>query len=168
VKRPALVVVVASGLACVAGGCFGGAASPRPTGSHPESTTPVRARPYARFVVRGVYASRAGRQNHLFGPGVRRRFTVTCRAPERRRDRARPASWETRLCAALIDYRTAPRSSTGCFCPFTTFNVVVRGEVRGRRIREAFSACVCGLGRRARRDTLIILRTRPPRGYRAA
>jgi hypothetical protein len=70
--------------------------------------------------------------------------------------------WQSRLCSAILDYQTAPRQNIICACPASSVEVSIRGEIDGRRVDERFSNCLCGDGRRAARDALVVLRTHPP------
>jgi hypothetical protein len=112
--------------------------------------------PVARIEISGVYPAA-----DLSGGRVRERFVLVCGAKPG--GRALPGhSWRKRLCRAMLDYQDAPRTAHACFCPASPVIVDVRGTIGGRRVREQFTPCVCGEGRRAIRDVRVILATHRP------
>jgi len=67
-----------------------------------------------------------------------------------------------RLCFAILDYQSAPKRDSLCFCPVEFDVITVRGDIHGRPIDEQFTYCLCGDGRRASDDARVILKTHPP------
>lgn len=136
----------------LASGCLGSSVAhgPATVGHNPELVHPtIPHLRYAEFQVRGVYAAGALHRDH---------FALVCDSSEKL---LRPL-WQSRLCRAILDYQTAPRQNFTCACPLEVVEVSVVGEINGRRIDERFSSCMCGDGKRAARDALVVLRTHPP------
>jgi hypothetical protein len=147
-------------LVLAASGCLGGAAAPAssPVASSPAVVLP--AHPYAVFHVRAAYPT--GGTNH-FGGDVRvARFTLACESQRFYEGHFGRVSWRSRLCIALLDYRTrTPLEGPTCRCPATRAGVEVRGTIRGRTFRERFTPCLCDYSPRQAVDARIILRTHP-------
>ena len=152
-------VVTCAAAALLASGCLGSSAAhaPAPVKHKRELVhAPIPSIRYAGFQVRGVYVAS---ENHISGAVHRAHFMLVCDSSEK----LLQPSWQARLCGAILDYQTAPRQrNVACACPLDTVEVSIRGEINDRRIDERFSYCMCGYGKRAARDALVILKTHPP------
>jgi hypothetical protein len=142
----------------LASGCLGSSSAhaPAPVKHKREVVSPPIPSPrYARFEVRGVYATS---ENHISGHIHRAHFTLMCASSEKLLQNR----WQSRLCKAILDFQAAPRRNVVCACPLDIVEVSIRGEIGDRRIYEQFSYCMCGDGKRAARDTRVVLTTHPP------
>jgi hypothetical protein len=148
----------------LASGCLGSSAAHAPAVAPPPTPDLVHptipALGYALFQVSGTYTTGGGK-NHFTGNVHDEHFVLACHPRMMYAERSL-LSPQDRLCFAILDYQTAPRRNIVCACPVEIDAVSVRGEIQGRRIDERFSSCVCGDGKRAGSDALVILKTHPP------
>jgi hypothetical protein len=144
-----------------ASGCLGSSSARAPAvAPSPTATAIVPARSYALFEVSGTYTTSGG-GNHFTGKRHHEHFALACHSRDHY-ELLSMLSPQDRLCFAILDYQSAPKSSAGCFCPVAFDMVNVRGTIHGRRIDEHFTYCLCGDGRRAIEDVRVILKTHPP------
>jgi hypothetical protein len=131
-----------------------------------RAVSPVVPLPFAVLKVNGSYPTRTGKENHFFGKHHEEHFVLKCQTPNFYRQEAGVLpDWRGRLCVAILDYNTAPRRNSNCFCPVSATGVTVQGTINSRAVRYFFSPCTCGLGRRAAHDVHVVLTThRPPGG----
>jgi opacity protein-like surface antigen len=143
----------------LASGCLGSSSAQAPTVAPSQPAIPSIG--YADFEIIGTYTTSGG-GNHFTGKRHHEHFALACRS-QRMYEGLSLLSPQDRLCFAILDYQNAPRRrDVVCFCSVKFDEVSVRGEIRGRRINERFTYCMCGDGRRAGDDARVILKTHPP------
>jgi hypothetical protein len=155
-------MLAAMGIVLAASGCLGGATAPASRPVPPPLVAGLPPQPYAVFHIRAAYTTTGGRTNHFGGDVHLARFTLACESQRYYAGHYGRVSWRSRLCIALLDYRTrTPLQGTPCRCPVSRAGVDVRGTIRGRPIREHFTPCLCGYSPRQAADVRIILGTHP-------
>jgi hypothetical protein len=116
---------------------------------------------YAQFQIRGTYLT--GNSPNYAADLHRSHFTITCLPKRTYEELPGLLSWKANLCIAILDYRTQIHLlGTVCGCTHSLVAVDVRGEIRGRPVRERITPCLCGDGPEAAHDARVILRTYPP------
>jgi hypothetical protein len=145
----------------LASGCLGSSSAHAPAvAPWPLVTAIIPAASYAHFEISGTYTTSGG-GNHFTGKRHHEHFALACHSRSLY-ETLSLLSPQDRLCFAVLDYQSAPKRNSLCFCPVEFDIVSVRGEIRGRRINEQFTYCLCGNGRRAAADARVILKTHPP------
>jgi len=135
-------------------------AAPASSPAAPSPAAGLPPQPYAVFHIRAAYLT--GSTNHFGGDVHVARFTLACESQRYYEGHHGRVSWRSRLCIALLDYRTrTPLQGRACRCPATRAGVDVRGTIRGRPVREHFTPCLCDYGPRQAADVRIILGTHP-------
>jgi len=146
----------------LASGCLGSSSSAHApaVASSPPATAIIPALSYAVFEVSGTYTTSGG-GNHFTGKRHHEHFALACQSRSLYEELSM-LSPRDRLCFAILDYQSAPKRDSLCFCPVEFDVITVRGDIHGRRIDEQFTYCLCGDGRRASDDARVILKTHPP------
>jgi hypothetical protein len=154
-------VIACAAAMLLASGCLGSSSAHAPAvAPSPLATAIIPALSYADFEISGTYTT-SGDGNHFTGKRHHEHFALACHSRSLY-EKLSLLSPQDRLCFAILDYQVAPRRNVVCGCPIAIDEVSVRGEIRGRRINEQFTSCLCGDGRRAADDARVILRTHPP------
>jgi hypothetical protein len=155
-------VIACAAAMLLASGCLGSSSAAHAPAVASSPTVPaiVPALSYALFEVTGTYTTSGG-GNHFTGRRHHEHFALACHS-RNQYEVLSMLSPQDRLCFAILDYQSAPKKNTLCFCPVEFDVVTVRGNIHGRGINEQFTYCLCGVGRRAIEDTRVILTTHPP------
>jgi hypothetical protein len=155
-------VIASAAAMLLASGCLGSSSSaPAPAvASSPTVPAIIPALSYALFEVSGTCTTSGG-GDHSTGKRHHEHFALACH-PRNQYELLSMLSPQDRLCFAILDYQSAPKRNSPCFCPVEFDMVTVRGNIHGRRINERFTYCMCEDGRRASDDARVILTTRPP------